>query len=101
LPVLLVDLQRLLETDERSGLEVHAIATEVRDGFGTEASMIYNVNTLAPLNPDLRAVIAGLAREFGIRELVVMQQLALLTDKRIGNLDVVREKCQGHRKSEE
>jgi hypothetical protein len=91
LPDLHEDIARLL--DEHGGpiVQIHAVIADTRDGFGCEAILPYGIESLASLNPDLRAILVGISREFGIRELMVMQQLVLLTEKRLGNEELTRQ----------
>lgn len=90
LPGLHTDFIRILETGASVPIEITSLMNEVREGHGTEASLVYDVDDLASLNQDVRALISGLSREFGIRQHLILQQFASLTRKRFGNLEAAR-----------
>jgi hypothetical protein len=96
LPSLHQDFLRALEDAEPTPVEVHTIINHVRDGYGTSVLLPYDLDSLAPLKTDLRALLAGLTPEFGIREILIMQEFIILTEKRLGNFAIEKQKRIGY-----
>lgn len=94
LPALHTDFMRILETGESVPLEVTSLINDVREGRGTETSLVYDVQTIASLNQDVRALLAGLSREFGIKQHLIFQQFAVLMNRRMGGAAQDNESAQ-------
>ena len=84
IPHLHADLARLMENEDCAFVEVSTIVNDVNIGFSDECSLVSNVESLAELNNDVRVLIAGLSRYFGIAQLLVVQQFSHLVKKRFG-----------------
>jgi hypothetical protein len=96
-PRLHQDLICALGDAEPIPFKVYTLISAVREGYGTSAALPYDLDSLAPLNTDLRALLVGLSREFGIRELIIMQEFVTLTEKRFGNFAAERGQRMGCR----
>lgn len=84
IPHLHNDLARLLENDDCAQFEISTIVNDVNIGFSDECSIISEANSLSEMNNDVKVLIAGLSRYFGVSQLLILQQFSHLIQKRFG-----------------
>lgn len=83
-PTLHQDLIRHLENSPPLEIEIHPIISAGGKAFGDLAEVPYNIGALSELGSDLRAIISGLARVFGISSGAIVKVFAKICSRRYG-----------------